>query len=112
MDNKTIKAMKRKKVIRVNSGTDIVIATPSHPLSVVTQIERMVNRVLGHNEHEFEFSCNSVEGLVLFQHYAELHKQILEVEFQINGTKSTFEESVSDLTRGMEYVERIIADKT
>lgn len=103
--------MKRKKVIRVNSGTDIIIGSPTHPLSVVMQIERTVSRVLNHKENEFEFSCNTLEGLDLFNHLGTIHYSRLDVEFYLNGTKSTYEESVSDLKRGVEYVKRIIADK-
>ena len=104
--------MKRKKVIRVQSGTEISMVSPSHPLMVVSQIKRVIDRILGLDETEFEYSCNSLEGLAVFQFYGMgHHSSEISVEYYLNGTQVKYEEAVADLERGKEYVEQLIGKK-
>lgn len=104
--------MKRKKVIRVLTGTDISMVSPSHPLSVVSQIRKVIDRILGLDETEFEYSCNSQEGLAVFQYYGmEHHPSEISVEYYLNGTKVGYDDAVADLERGKGYVEQLIGKK-
>lgn len=104
--------MKRKKVIRVLAGTDISMVSPSHPLSVVSQIRKVIDRILGLEETEFEYSCNSLEGLAVFEFYgAGHHPSEISVEYYLNGSEVGYEEVVADLERGKQYVEQLIGKK-
>ena len=104
--------MKKKKVIRVKTGTDISMVSPSHPLSVVSQIRKVIDRILGLEENEFEYSCNSQEGLAVFQFYGmEQHPSEISVEYYLNGTKVGYEDAVADLERGRMYVEKLIGKR-
>lgn len=97
------------KRIKVNVGTDIVYETPSHPLSVAMQIKKTIDRILTLDDKEFEFSCNTSEGLEVFQFYgAKLHSNEISVLFFVNGKEVKYEEAMEDLARGKKYVEQLI----
>lgn len=104
--------MKKKKRIKVNLGTDIVMAAPSHPYSVAIQIKRVIDRIVSLDDTEYEYSCNSLEGIKMFQYYGALqHSGEIDVWYYINGRKVSFEGAVTDLERGMKYVEEIIEQR-
>lgn len=101
--------MKKIKRIKVNVGTEIIFQTPSHPLSVAMQTKKVIDKIMSLDDTDYEFSCNSREGLLVFQHYgADLHPKEISVSYFINGKKSKFEEALEDLDRGKKYVEQII----
>ncbi len=103
--------MNNKKCIKVNVGTDIVMSAPSHPLSVAMQIKRIIDRILALEDNEFEYSCNSLEGLAVFQHYGQdTHRKEISVVYYLNGNKAKYDEVVADLERGKQYVELLIGN--
>lgn len=102
----------KTKCIKVNVGDDIVMAAPSHPLSVAMQIKMIVDRILALDDKEFEYSCNSLEGLAVFQYYGQgVHPNEISVTYYVNGKKAKYEEAVADLERGMQYVKQLIENK-
>lgn len=101
--------MKKKKHIKVYVGTDIAFSSPSHPLSMVVQIKRIIDRVLLLPDKEFEYNCNCYDGLDMFYYYGEKkHQDNIKVSFYLNGVSSTYEECIKDLSRGKEFVEQLI----
>lgn len=105
------KKMLKRKLIKVNVGTGIVMVSPSHPLSVAVQIKRIVDRILTLDDKEYEYSCNTIEGLAVFEFYgAERHPE-LSVQYFLNGSKVSYEKAVEDLRSGVEYVEELIGKK-
>lgn len=103
--------MKRHKIkcIKVNVGDDIIVMTPSHPLSIAIQIKAIIDRILALDDNEFEYSCNSLDGLAVFHHYGQgSHPKEISVTYYVNGKKATYEEAVADLERGKQYVEQLI----
>lgn len=99
----------RIKCIKVNVGTDVIMTSPSHPLSVSLQIKKIIDRILVLDDKDFEYSCNSLEGLAVFHYYGQkAHPKEISVMYFINGKKAKYEEAVSDLERGKQYVEQLI----
>lgn len=106
--------MKKHKIkcIKVNVGDDIIVMAPSHPLSIAIQVKSIIDRILALDDKEFEYSCNSLEGLAIFQHYGQgVHSKEISVMYYVNGKKATYEEAVADLERGKQYVEQLIETK-
>jgi hypothetical protein len=104
--------MKKKKRIKMNVGTEVMMTSPSHPYAVALQMKRIVDRVLSLPETEYEYDCNIREGLEVVQRYgAEQHSQEIDVLYFINGARSTFEQVMTDLDRGRTYVEQLIAEE-
>lgn len=102
----------KKKNIKVKVGTDIAVTIPSHPLSVVLQIKKIIDRIMLLPDNEFEYSCNSVEGIMMFYHYGQLKNvENIIVSFYINGSKSTYEDAMKDLMRGKEFVKQFIENE-
>ena len=99
--------MKNKKV-KIFSGTDILMCTPSHPLAIVMQTKRIIDRIILSSDTEFEFNCNSVEGINVWEKYA--HKMNgLKVAYFINGKLSNYKNVIDDLQdRTNKYVESFI----
>ncbi len=101
---------KRKtKTVKVFTGTDIPMTAPSHPVSVVMQLKRVVDRIAAGSDTEFEFNCNSIDGITMFEQYGRrVHG--LNITYYINGKLSSFEETISDLSRGSLLIDEIIKD--
>lgn len=91
-----------KKVLKVYTGTDISICVPSHPLSQVMALKRMVDRINASDEKEFEVNVNSVEGVSFIEKLSE--KYGITIKYHINGQSSTYEEVLSDLNRGWVFL--------
>ncbi len=96
-----------KKTIKVFTGTDIPFCTPSHPLSVVLQIKNVIDRIARSSESEFQYNCNSPDGIMMFELYG--HKlNGLDVQYYINGTQVKFEDVLADFARASEKAGEII----
>lgn len=104
--------MKKIKRIKVNLGTDIIVSTPTHPLSVAMQIRRVIDRILSLDDTEYEYSCNSLEGLAMFEYYgAQNHPKEISVVYFVNGAKVSYEKAKSDLERGRQFIEELLKIK-
>lgn len=100
--------MKKMKRIKVNVGDEIVFCSPSHPLQMALQVKRTIDRILTLSDTEFEYSCNSLEGVAMFENYgAKMHPEDIAVWYFLNGRRVKYHEAMNDLARGREYVKRI-----
>ena len=96
----------KSKTVKVFSGTDIVMCAPSHPVSIVLQIKRTIDRIAMSSDREFQFNCNSVEGLMMFEHYgSKVHG--LNVLYLLNGKETDYQSAIADLSRGTKLNEEI-----
>lgn len=99
------------KTIKVYTGTDIPMTTPSHPVSVVLQLKRIVDRISASSDSEYEYSCNSIEGIKMFERYGRgVHG--LNVIYFINGKISKFDEVISDMSRATLLIDETINNAT
>ncbi len=101
----------KSKTVKIFSGTDIVMCAPSHPVSVVLQIKNTIDRIVKSNDSEFQFNCNSVEGLMMFERYGRMAHG-LNVLYLLNGKATDFQSAIADISRGVELIEEIINDNT
>lgn len=99
----------KSKTVKVFSGTDIVMCAPSHPVSVVMQIRRTIDRIVKSSDSEFQFNCNSVEGLMMFERYGRLAHG-LNVLYLLNGKTTDYQSALADLSRGAELIEEMTKD--
>lgn len=91
------------------TGSDVPICSPSHPYSVAMQTKNVIDRIhnngFGSDDEEYEFNCNSYEGVRMFETYGKMKG--LTIQFFINGRKATYEQVVADFNRGSAYVNMI-----
>lgn len=96
----------KMKKVKVFTGTDIPFCSPSHPYSVAIQIKRVVDRIVESPDSEFQFNCNSMEGIEIFELYG--HKQKgLKVQYFINGKSATFAQVLKDFGRAQKFISEI-----
>lgn len=98
------------KTVKVMTGTDIPFCTPSHPYTVVIQIKRVLDRIARSADMEFEYNCNNPTGIKMFEAYGR-QKLMLDVQYYINGTRASFKEVISDMTRGEDFVKQVNEEK-
>lgn len=100
----------KEKTVKVMTGTDIVFCTPTHPYAVAVQIKRGLDRIYRSVDTEFEFNCNILAGIQVFEDYGR-KKLLLNIQYYINGTKASYDAVVSDMKRGEEYVKLLNEEK-
>lgn len=94
------------KKVKVLTGTDIPFCAPSHPYSMVVQIKRVIDRIAESRDDEFQYNCNSVEGVKMFELYGRKQKG-LKVQYYINGKPSTFAQVLEDFGRADDFLSEI-----
>lgn len=94
------------KKVKVLTGTDIPLCAPSHPYSIVVQIKRVIDRIAESRDDEFQYNCNSVEGVKMFELYGRKQKG-LKVQYYINGKPSTFAQVLEDFGRADDFLSEI-----
>lgn len=94
------------KKVKVLTGTDIPFCAPSHPYSMVVQIKRVIDRIAESRDDEFQYNCNSVEGVKMFELYGRKQKG-LKVQYYINGKPSTFAQVLEDFGRADGFLSEI-----
>ena len=94
------------KKVKVLTGTDIPFCTPSHPYSMVVQIKRVIDRIAESWDDEFQYNCNSVDGVKMFELYGRKQKG-LKVQYYINGKPSTFAQVLEDFGRADGFLSEI-----
>ena len=94
-----------KKVLKVYSGTDVVMCVPSHPLSQVMGAERLLKKIAASNEKEFEVNVNSKEAVLMLAKCSERYD--VKLKFHINGQPSSLDDVLKDFDRGMDYINNI-----
>lgn len=94
------------KKVKVLTGTDIPFCTPSHPYLMVVQIKRVIDRIVESRDDEFQYNCNSVEGVKMFELYGRKQKG-LKVQYYINGKPSTFAQVLEDFGRADGFLSEI-----
>lgn len=95
------------KEVKIFTGTEIALCTPSHPYSVAIQVKRIVDRIVDSSDTEFEYNCNSVEGIKIFEQYGHKIKG-LKVQYNINCKPATYQEVLDDLSRGEKYLSELL----
>lgn len=91
------------KKVKVFTGTDIPICSPSHPYAVAVQVKRIVDRIADSKDNEFQYNCNSEEGIEVFEQYGRKVKG-LHIQYYINSKPATHQEVLDDLGRGRKYL--------
>lgn len=94
------------KKVKVLTGTDIPFCAPSHPYSMVVQIKRVIDRIAESRDDEFQYNCNSVDGVKMFELYGRKQKG-LKVQYYINGKPSTFAQVLEDFGRADGFLSEI-----
>lgn len=100
--------MKKNKTVKILAGTDIPFCAPCHPLSVVVQTKRVIDRIVNSTDSEFEFSCNTPEGIEMWQRYG--HEVCgLTILLSLNGEKTTYDDVMADLTeRAKKFIQETL----
>lgn len=93
-------------MVKVMTGTDIPFCAPSHPYTVAVQIKRMLDRIAQSADMEFEFNCNMPAGILMFEEYGH-RKLMFDIQYYINGERASFQDVVSDMNRGDEFVKQV-----
>lgn len=100
--------MKRdaKKLVKVMTGTDIALCSPSHPYTMVVQVKRVLDRIANSADSEFEYSCNIPAGIEAFEVYG---RRILglNIVFYINGKMASYADVQADMKRSDEYLDQL-----
>lgn len=99
------------KKVKVLTGTDIPFCTPSHPYSMVVQIKRVIDRIAESPDDEFQYNCNSVEGVKMFELYGRKLRG-LKVQYYINGKTSTFAQVLEDFDRADKFISEIASPQS
>lgn len=88
------------------TGTDIPLCSPSHPYSMAVQVKRVLDRIAGSEDTEFEYACNVPAGIDVFERYGRgvLGMNIL---YYINGAKASYSEVSADMERGIKYIDQL-----
>lgn len=92
------------------TGTDIPFCSPSHPYTVAVQIKRVLDRIARSADMEFEYNCNILIGIQMFEVYGR-RKLMLDVQYYINGVRASFDDVISDMMRGEDFVKQVNEDK-
>ncbi len=95
-----------KKTVNVYVGTDLPMTSPTHPLSCAMASKRMIDKILGMPDTKFEIKTNSESIVRVFQVYGR-HKG-LNINFHINGKKSSYTAVLADFKRADKYIETLI----
>lgn len=95
------------KKVKVFTGTDIPICSPSHPYAVAVQVKRIVDRIAGSKDNEFQYNCNSEEGIEVFEQYGRKVKG-LHIQYYINSKSATYQEVLDDLGRGRKFITEML----
>lgn len=100
--------MKRsqRKVVKVMTGTDIPLCSPSHPYAMAVQVKKVLDRISKSADSEFEYSCNSPAGIEVFEKYGR-GVLGLTIIYYINGAKASHEAVKADMERATEYVNQL-----
>lgn len=98
------------KTVKVMTGTDIPFCSPSHPYTVAVQIKRVLDRIARNADMEFEFNCNIPTGIKMFETYGR-RKLMLDIQYYINGTQASFDDVISDMMRGEDFVKQVNEEK-
>ena len=98
------------KTVKVMTGTDIPFCSPSHPYTVAVQIKRVLDRIARSADMEFEYNCNILTGIQMFETYGR-RKLMLDVQYYINGTRASFDDVISDMMRGEDFVKQVNEEK-
>lgn len=94
--------MKKSKVLKINTGTDVTFCAPTHPYSSAIAAERMVEKMSKSTDSDFEVNTNSLEAVSMFHMLCPKHD--ISVRFNINGKPASYEEVVADFDRGLAYI--------
>lgn len=95
------------KKVKVFTGTDIPICSPSHPYAVAVQVKRIVDRIADSKDNEFHYNCNSEEGIEVFEQYGRKVKG-LHIQYYINSKPATHQEVLDDLGRGRKFITEML----
>lgn len=98
------------KTVKVMTGTDIPFCSPSHPYTVAVQVKRVLDRIARSADMEFEYNCNILTGIKLFEVYGR-QKLLLDVQYYINGVRASFDEVISDMKRGEDFIKQVNEEK-
>ena len=98
------------KTVKVMTGTDIPFCSPSHPYTVAVQIKRVLDRIARSADMEFEFNCNIPTGIKMCEAYGR-QKLMLDIQYYINGTQASFDDVISDMMRGEDFVKQVNEEK-
>lgn len=98
------------KTVKVMTGTDIHFSSPSHPYTVAVQIKRVLDRIARSADMEFEFNCNIPTGIKMFEAYGR-QKLMLDIQYYINGARASFDDVISDMMRGEDFVKQVNEEK-
>lgn len=100
--------MKRdaKKLVKVMTGTEIALCSPSHPYTMAVQVKRVLDRIAVSADSEFEYSCNIPAGIKAFEVYG---RSILglNIVYYINGKIASYDDVLADLKRSDEYLDQL-----
>lgn len=102
--------IKANKILRINAGTDVILCTPSHPLTYAMQMKRILDRIAQSSDKEFEYNCNSIDAIELCEKYG---RDILgiSVKYRLNGKPASYGDITSDLRKAQEFVSQIIREE-
>lgn len=94
------------KTVKVMTGTEIPLCSPSHPYAMAVQVKRVLDRIASSSESEFEYVCNVPAGIEVFEKYGRgvLGLNIL---FHINGVKAKYADVVADMERANNYIDKL-----
>lgn len=95
------------KKVKIFTGSDIPFISPSHPYSLAVQIKRIVDRIVASSDTEFQYNCNTIEGIEMFEQYGRKVKG-LKVQYYINSKPATYQEVLDDLGRGRKFLTELI----
>lgn len=99
------------KKVKILTGTDIPFSSPSHPYSMVVQVKSVIDRIAeSPDDTEFQYNCNSVEGLKMFELYGRKQKG-LKVQYYINGKPSAFAQVLEDFGRADGFLSEIASQQ-
>lgn len=96
----------KNKIVKILTGTDIVFCSPSHPYTVTVQVKMVLDRIVRSADMEFEYNCNILAGIQMFEEYGR-NKLMLDVQYYINGARATYQEVISDMKRGEDYIKQV-----
>lgn len=96
----------KEKTVKVMTGTEIFLCSPSHPYTMAVQIKRVLDRIVDSADTEFEYSCNIPAGIKMFEQYGRNILR-LNILYYINGAKASYDDVMADMMRGEEYVKHL-----
>lgn len=96
----------KAKTIKVMTGTEIALCSPSHPYSMAVQVKRVLDRIAKNADTEFEYNCNIPAGIEVFEKYGR-DILCLNILYYINGAKASYDDVMADMRRAEEYVKHL-----